>query len=56
MGGFYIGLCMPRTIYEQFTICGIIEILGEKGTIKGNLKGGDVKGESCFTKNSLKLY
>ena len=48
MGGFHIGICMLRTIYEQFNKCGIIELLSAaglvgKGTIKRNLKGGDKK-------------
>ena len=39
---------MLRTIDKQFNKCGIKELvsaarLGEKGTIKTNLKGGDVK-------------
>ena len=39
---------MLRTICEQFNKCGIIVLLsakglGEKGTIKTNLKWGDVK-------------
>ena len=48
MGGFHIGICMLRTIYEQFNKCGIIKLLssaglGGKGTIKRNFKGGDIK-------------
>ena len=48
MGGFHIGICMLRTIYEQFNKCGIIGLLSTAGlvgkaTIKRNLKGGEVK-------------
>ena len=48
MGGFYIGIWMLRTIYEQFNKCGVTELLyvvrlGEKGTITRNVKGGDIK-------------
>ena len=48
MGGFHIGICMLRTIYEQFNRCGIIELLSAadlegKVTIKRNLKGVGVK-------------
>ena len=48
MGGFYIGIWMSRTIYEQFNKCGVTELLyavglGEKGTITRNVKGGDIK-------------
>ena len=48
MGGFHIGICMLRTIYEQLNKCDIIELLsaadlGGKGTIERNVKGGDVK-------------
>ena len=48
MGGFYIGIWMLRTIYEQFKKCGVTELLyavglGEKGTITRNVKGGDIK-------------
>ena len=44
MGGFHIGICMLRPIYEQFNKCGVIELLfavglGEKCTIKRNVKG-----------------
>ena len=39
---------MLRTIYEQFNKCGVTELLfevglGKKGTIKRNVKGGDIK-------------
>ena len=48
LGGFHIGICLLRTIHEQFNKCGIIELLsaaglGGKGTIKGNLKEENVK-------------
>ena len=48
MGGFYIGIWMLRTIYEQFNKCGVTELLyaeglGEKDTITRNVKGGDIK-------------
>ena len=31
MGGFHIGICMLRTIYEQFNKCGIVELLSGAG-------------------------
>ena len=48
MGGFHIGICMLRTIYEQFNKYDIIELLfaaglGRKGTTKRNLKEEDLK-------------
>ena len=51
-------MCMLRTIYEQFNKCGIIELLsaaglGRKGTVKTNLKGGDVKEEIMLHKKTL---
>ena len=58
MGGFYIGIWMLRTIYEQFNKCGVTELLsavglGEKGTIKKNVKGGDIKEGILLHKNFL---
>ena len=48
MSGFCIILCMLRTIYSCFKHAGIVELLssaglGDKGTIKKALKGGDTK-------------
>ena len=48
VGGFYVGMCMLRTIYSLFKRCGMLQLLssaglGGLGTVKKALSGVDVK-------------
>ena len=54
MGGFYIILCLMRSIYSRFKGFGFVELLSEaglggSGAIENALKGGDIKmGIRCY--------
>ena len=55
MGGFYVILCLLRTIYSRLKDSGIIELLVEAGvgtevTIRSAVRGGDVKPGICYYK------
>ena len=54
MGGFYVVLCLLKTIYSRFYNSGIVELLveagvGSDGSIRSAMKSSDVKfGIRCY--------
>ena len=59
MGGFYVVLCLLKTIYSRFYNSGIVELLveagvGSDGSIRSAMKSSDVKlGIRPFFKQKL---
>ena len=60
MGGFYVVLCLLKTIYSRFYNSGIVELLveagvGSDGSIRSAMKSSDVKfGIRPFFEQKLK--